>query len=97
MPLLDKLVLSVSEVSALLHCSPLINRGASEARRKRTTMNQGLSAQVLTSKPLPLHGACTERSERVEREGVRQASSAKIILFQNATDLQQIFYVKKKK
>ncbi len=47
-------------------------------------MNQGLSAQVLTRKPhpFPLHF--------VEREGVRQASGAKKILFQNETDLKHI-------
>jgi hypothetical protein len=49
-------------------------RGASEARRKsRNTMNQDFSAQALTSKHLPLHGACTERSEW--RERVRQTGT----------------------
>jgi hypothetical protein len=54
-------------------------------------MNKGLSAQALTSSLslLPLHGACTERSERVEREGVRQAKRRQkiTILFQNETYL----------
>jgi hypothetical protein len=64
-------------------------------------MKQSFSIQAQTRKPLPLlplHGACTERSEGVEtcpersewREGVRQASGALIILFQNETDLKQI-------
>src|SRR6266571_78787 len=62
-------------------------------------MNQSLSAQVLTRKPLPLHGACTGPlalsdsewgSKRVEGEGVKQARGPVINLFQNETYLKQI-------
>ena len=40
-------------------------------------MNQPFSAQLLTRKPLPLHEACTERSERVEGKGLGKQAAPK--------------------